>query len=273
MLKGMFLPEPPLLTRRRLGLGLLFAPLAVLAANPKYRLIAHRGGIVDDRYAENSPAGTQAAIERGFWMLEVDIRRSKDGRAVMQHDADFTKFYGDSRRVSDMSWEEIAKLRATPGNTRPMLFEELVALCKGKVRLMLDVKVDLDAAWHEQLIGTLDDAGMLAESYVLGSIKTRGYFRDKALCQANLKELRAAVAAGEPVAKRYFLFEWGLEMGEESVALANRHGVAAVPSINWFHYERHNQDPMKGAERDIGKLQALGVTHFQIDSVYDQFLR
>jgi glycerophosphoryl diester phosphodiesterase len=55
----------------------------------RIHLIAHRGGIVDDTHPENSPASVEAAIQRGYWMLEVDIRRTRDGRAVVQHDANF----------------------------------------------------------------------------------------------------------------------------------------------------------------------------------------
>lgn len=63
-------------------------------------------------------------------MIEVDIRESKDGVAVAQHDPDFKRFYNHSQKVGEMTWEEISKLRAAPGNKAPLSFEELVQLCK-----------------------------------------------------------------------------------------------------------------------------------------------
>jgi hypothetical protein len=43
------------------------------------KLIAHRGGVVDKQRAENNLPAIQEAIHRGYWMLEVDIRESKEG--------------------------------------------------------------------------------------------------------------------------------------------------------------------------------------------------
>ena len=38
------------------------------------KIIAHRGGVVGDEFAENSPASLEAAVDRDYWMIEVDIR-------------------------------------------------------------------------------------------------------------------------------------------------------------------------------------------------------
>jgi len=76
---------------------LFLAVLGPLAGQTPLRLIAHRGGIVDDRYAENSSAAVEAAIARGYWMLEVGVRESKDGKLVAQHDPDFNRFFRVTR--------------------------------------------------------------------------------------------------------------------------------------------------------------------------------
>ncbi|SEA21453.1 hypothetical protein [Pedobacter hartonius] len=41
--------------------------------NPKYYLIAHRGGVVDSVTAENSASALSKAAERGYRMVEVDL--------------------------------------------------------------------------------------------------------------------------------------------------------------------------------------------------------
>jgi hypothetical protein len=48
--------------------------------------------------------------------------------------------------------------------------------------------------------------------------------------------------------------------------------VPVVPSVNIFHYAGLD-DHFKAAESDIRRLRQLGVTEFQIDSVYDRWLR
>jgi glycerophosphoryl diester phosphodiesterase len=252
-------------------LGFL-AGTAPAGSDPVY-LIAHRGGIVEDRYAENSPGSVQAAIERGYWMIEVDIRETKDGRLVVQHDPTFQRFYNDPRSVSEMSWEEISKLRATPGGTRPMEFHELAAACRGKIRLMLDVKGETHPRqFYESLEKSLRANQLLSTAYVLGSAQPKEYFRGKAFLSADRKVLRAAAERGEDVARLYFLFELGSILDESAIQMARKLGVTPVAGINTFRYEMAREDHWAGAERDIRKLLKLGIRHFQIDSIYDKWL-
>src|SRR5688572_16035488 len=94
---------------------LLFAHLVgpLLAAPPAgLKWIAHRGGVVDARYSENSPASLEAAVEHGYWMIESDIRETRDGKIITHHDPDFKRFYGDSRTVAATILAEARKSRA-----------------------------------------------------------------------------------------------------------------------------------------------------------------
>ncbi len=51
-----------------------------------YKLIAHRGGIVEGKYDEFDPASIQAAIDQGYYMLEIDVRETRDGVLIVHHD-------------------------------------------------------------------------------------------------------------------------------------------------------------------------------------------
>ena len=226
-------------------LALAMAAGLVCADAPAVRLIAHRGGVVDRQHIENNLPGIEEAVRRGYWMLEVDIRRSKDGKLVVHHDADFRRFYRDDRRVADMTWD-------------------------GKIRLMLDTKGNgHDEAFFTEMIDTLRDNGLLASALVIGSSQSRKVFLGKASVGTNLDALRAAIARGEDVGGRYFLFAHADRFDAETIALCRKHGVAAVPSINTFHYltAKHKQR----AAADIARLKQLGVTYFQIDSVYEDY--
>jgi glycerophosphoryl diester phosphodiesterase len=248
-------------------LSLLIAITAVASATSAYRLIAHRGGVVSEQFSENSPASVEEAVRRGYWMIEVDVRESKDGSLVVHHDADFQRFYGDPRKVSELTWAEISKLRASPGGTRPMTFRELCERVKGRLRLMIDTKEPSHPpVFYREMESALRDNGLLETAYFIGTEESRKWFRDKARISATGKELRERLAAGEPVGKRYFLFEWG-NMTEETVRFAQKHGIPVVPSINTFHYR--GDQPLERGLADIRKLMGWGVTEFQIDSVYD----
>ena len=254
-----------------------FALLAALqvgnvVAAVEFQLIAHRGGVVDKDRIENNRPAIEEAIRRGYWMLEVDIRASKDGELIVHHDEDFQRYYGDGRRVSDLTLAEIRQLRSSPGNLRPLEFTEFAAACQGKIRLMLDVKGEHDAAFYLTLRKVLDKNGLLESCYVLGPEQAKRYFRDAAKVSIGGNQLRAAIANKENVAESYFLFGIAAKMDEAIVRLAQQHHVAVVPAINTFRYDaaQHREE----AAQDIKRLRDLGVTQFQIDSIYDdEFLR
>jgi glycerophosphoryl diester phosphodiesterase len=119
----------------------LVVTVCFAAPAKSYRLIAHRGGVVEEKFPDNSASALKAAIARRYWMLEVDIRETKDGVLVMRHDADLKLDYGDPRKVFETTWGEIEKLRSSATGERIWRFDELVPAAKAAgLRLMLDSK-------------------------------------------------------------------------------------------------------------------------------------
>ncbi|MDG2382553.1 MAG: glycerophosphodiester phosphodiesterase family protein [Pirellulaceae bacterium] len=230
-------------------------------------LIAHRGGVVDADHIENSRPALEAAIRRGYSMLEVDIRESRDGHLVVHHDQDFQRFYGDPRRVSEMTWDEMKQLRSRVSALRPLSFAEYAAACQGRIRLMLDTKGRQGPRFSQQLESILKDCDLLNSAYVLGADRSKQALHRKAKVSINRVNLRKAIKNGEPVDQLYFLFELGAKLDKEIIDLARQHQVVVVAAINTFRYppEQHR----RLAAEDIRRLKKLGVTHFQIDSVYE----
>jgi glycerophosphoryl diester phosphodiesterase len=240
------------------------------AAPPK--LIAHRGGVVDKTRIENNVDAIEEAIRRNYDMLEVDIRESLDGQLVVHHDANFRRFYSESRAVSDLTWEEIRTLRSDPGGHAPLSFEQFAALCRGRIKLMIDTKgPDHPPVFFERMEQILRENDLLDSAMIIGTPQAKQYFLDKAKVGINLEQLPARIAAGEEVSRRYVLFAHGKDLDAQSVALANSHHVAVVPSVNIFHYPVGSH--LAAAAADLLRLRNLGVTYFQIDSIYDPFLR
>lgn len=238
---------------------------------PRVKLIAHRGGVVDEQRIENSLAAIDEAIRRGYHMLEVDIRESKDGHLVVHHDANFRRFYGDDRNVADLTWEEIKQIRSQVGDHAPIDFAEFAAACAGKIKLMLDTKgPDHASAFFNEMEATLRRHKLLDGAFVIGTEQSRAFFRGKAKTSVDGRSLKAAIARSEDVGRLYFLFEHG-DMAAETIEVAAQHGVTVVPSVNVFHYPADKH--LARAAADINRLRRLGVTHFQIDSVYEEFCR
>ena len=233
-------------------------------------LIAHRGGVVDKDHAENSRAAVISAIEQGYWMLEVDIRETRDSRAILQHDSDFTRYYNDSRAVSEMSWDEIRQLESSVDGERPILFREVAKLAAGRTRLMLDVKGnEFSDTFYREIEEALVEYDLLESVYVLSGRQAQEYFSEQTSHSANFERVMEAAEAGEEVNRKYHLFELASNLNEEMIRQADKLGVTVVAAVNEFRYVQAGEDVWEGAKRDVNRLLELGVKHYQIDSVYE----
>ena len=237
-----------------------------------YKLIAHRGGVVENMYDEFDPASIKAAIDRGYFMLEIDLRETKDGILILRHDANFRQFYNDPRKVKDMTWNEIRQLKPVRGNYRPFSFEELAQMCAGKVGLMIDIKDEEPTpVFFDQLDKILTDYHFYPNVYFINEF-ARERFWGKGKFNFRVSELpmiREKMANGEDVVCHYFLFDDGARMSSSIVKYCQAHYITIVPSVNFDHYLEEN--PVRGAQRDIDFLKKCGVIEYQIDSDFDRW--
>jgi len=237
-----------------------------------YKLIAHRGGITGGEYNEFDPASIQAAIDRGYYMLELDIRRTKDGVLIVNHDSNFRRFFNDPRNVDEVTWEEVQSLKSDRGNYHPLSFEEVAGMCSGKVKLMIEIKVpDSSPDFYKKLGDIMEKYDLLEGAYFLG--EDMEPFMEKAKMSINMSQiprLMEMLKEGKEVARHYFLFDAGTRMTSSVVKFAQQNYITVVAAINVHNYVY--EDDMQGAQRDIEFFKECGVTEFQIDSQYDKWL-
>lgn len=81
----------------------------VFATNTNIDIVAHRGG--GDLGAENTVQGVEQAIKHGAQWTEIDVQRTKDQHYIVNHDSSFERVSGVSKKPSELTLEEIAKLR------------------------------------------------------------------------------------------------------------------------------------------------------------------
>lgn len=74
----------------------------------------HRGFYQGNGLQENTLAAFRAAKNGGAKMIELDVRLSKDGVAVVVHDRDILRISGDSRLVKDLNVEELGRVAQAP---------------------------------------------------------------------------------------------------------------------------------------------------------------
>ena len=130
-------------------------------------VVAHRG---DWRNSpENSIQAFKNCIEMGVDMIEIDVRKTKDNELVIIHDATVDRTTNGKGKVSDLTLEEVKKLRLRAGHgvvTRhevPTL-EEVLNLCKGKVLINIDKGYD----YFQQMYSLLAKTGTLDQVVIKG---------------------------------------------------------------------------------------------------------
>lgn len=239
---------------------------------PAYKLIGHRGGVVDSSYTENSMPALQAAVKRGYYMVEIDVRLTKDSVLIGQHDPTFYKYYHVNRQTQHLTWDSVRLLTSDRDNSKVLLFEEVLKYCKGKLQIMLDNKITgNDTASFRRIEMLMRKYDLLDKALIIGTNETRRYFSGKAKVGYSLNALKQLQQDADFNAGSYFLFDHGNVLTQEAVNWAQQNKILVVPSINKFHYT--NIAPMQGANRDIDQLKKWGVEYYQIDSEFDQWLR
>lgn len=126
-----------------LGAGFFFMP-ELLQMKPQATVTSHRG--YSAAAPENTLPAFQAAIDAGADCAELDVQMTKDGVVVVTHDTNLKRCTGTDVNVYDITWEELQKLDAGSwfseefAETRIPSLDEAIKLCKGKIRLNIEIK-------------------------------------------------------------------------------------------------------------------------------------
>ena len=83
--------------------------------------IAHRGGALE--YEENTLPAFSHAVALGYTHMELDVHATRDGVVVIHHDPDLGRVFKDPRRISELDFAELSKLRSPAGAGIPKLEE------------------------------------------------------------------------------------------------------------------------------------------------------
>jgi glycerophosphoryl diester phosphodiesterase len=129
----------------------LLAPLVLwldvyrqLAVPTVVHVTAHRG---HSRAApENTLSAIRKAIASGADYTEVDVHQTADGVIVLLHDRDLKRVAGLSRRLDELTYDEVRQLDVgswfDPGfaGERVPTLAEAIDLCRGRIRMNIELK-------------------------------------------------------------------------------------------------------------------------------------
>ena len=98
-------------------------------------VLAHRGGTA---HTENTLEAFTDSIAAGVFSIETDLRTTKDQVAVLFHDESLIRVAGLEQKISDITFEELSRVKLHGGGKVPSLAQALAALPLG--RFNLDIK-------------------------------------------------------------------------------------------------------------------------------------
>lgn len=123
--------------------------------------IAHRG-LHDNKgpAPENSLRAFRLAAEKGYG-VELDVRLSSDGQAVVFHDRSLMRAAGIDRNVDDMNWSELRQVKLFGSDERVPLFADVLRVIAGRVPIIMEIKAET----IEMAKRTSEEAIFLLDSY------------------------------------------------------------------------------------------------------------
>lgn len=121
------------------------------------RYFAHRG--LHDAKAgvpENSMTAFRRAAETGYG-IEMDVRLTADGQAVLFHDDTLERLLGCTGRIEDYTYEQLSFFPILGSEERIPLLKDVLDMVQGRVPLLIEIKMDrLDLSVCEETARLLD---------------------------------------------------------------------------------------------------------------------
>ncbi len=175
---------------------------------------SHRGDA--DAAPENTLPAVRAAIAAGFDYVEVDVALTRDGAAVLMHDATVDRTTNGFGRLSELSLADVRSLDAGgwfgpefAGTPVPMVEEFLDVLAASESRALVELKGE----WSPEAV-----------SHLVSQIDTRGLERRVAVSSFDARTL-ALVASESDVISRLAILR---ALPDDVVAAARSLGVRGV---------------------------------------------
>jgi glycerophosphoryl diester phosphodiesterase len=144
-------------------------PLLLLAGCGPARRVDVRPRVLTHRVSKPGPestiAGAERAIAMGVDILEMDVRLTRDGHAVILHDAAVDRTTDGQGPVAGLTLAELKRLDAGEGQRVPTVAEFLAAI-RGRVGVTLELKV---VAAAERVVDAVRAADAFAWAVVRSS--------------------------------------------------------------------------------------------------------
>ena len=123
----------------------------VYAQRSEMLILAHRGGMGEGM--ENTDGSFKRSLEAGIKAYEMDVRITKDGKIVLQHDHTLKRTSGIDRAVEDMTEKELREVTLTDGS-KLMFLDEFLDLMTKHEGLYIEFEMKTKKYSDELLYGS-----------------------------------------------------------------------------------------------------------------------
>ena len=133
-------------------------------------------------YPENSIPAYAAAIEQGADWIELDVHQTADNIVVISHDANIKRISGVDKNIWEMTYAELETYDVGSwfsdeySYLRLPTLDEVIKLCKGKIKLNIEIK----PTGHETDF----------EKNVIDIVKANGFENDCMLASLDIEALK-----------------------------------------------------------------------------------
>ena len=129
------------------------------------RMVAHRGLSGIER--ENTNSAFVAAANRSYYGIETDIRRTKDGRFVVNHDMNLERVAGENIPVEEVTLAMLENVvlfdkdgTKSRADLRPCSLENYISICKKyEKHCVLELKSDFTEEEAARIVEIIDSFG------------------------------------------------------------------------------------------------------------------
>lgn len=209
-------------------------------------IFGHRG--YSSEYPENTTLAFRKAVDAGADGVELDIRASKDGKAVVIHDEDTLRVTGAPGKIADLDYAEIRKLKIQEGLSIPLLDEVLESFPEDGI-----LNVEIKSADAIQPLVTLLKTYQPVFQIVFSS------FRFEALeeLRASIPEAKIGLLIGESVAKYVTISDCTVDTTAFEALIAGY-----LPYSLHLPAQLFNRLPVEGTVRFLQKVKASNIRLF-----------
>ena len=246
------------------------------------KIIAHRGGVVDQRRSENSLAALEEAIRRQYSHVEIDARITADGHVVCFHNDNLMEEAGVDARISEMPLKDVTGTRLLRSDKTIPTFDSYCARCSGRIGVMVDLKGCAEAyidTYTREIVAALEKHELLGTALILTNktpvnnqdrISERFLGRSRVSWRHGLDQTQLATSNDPHFAQNHYIFNHGVAFSRDDIAGFQALGLEVIVSINTYHYA--SGEAQREGEAHILKMLQFGVNGLQIDSCYDPIL-